>query len=529
MKPQFDYIVVGAGSAGCVLANRLSADTKVEVLLLEAGAHDWHPMIHVPIGFAYNLKRTDFNWAYQTQPEPGAGNRQIFWPRGKGLGGSSLINGMINVRGQSADYDYWRQLGNEGWSWNDVLPYFRELENYPGGTDTSRGKSGPLSISRVEAHPVSECFLEALAELGYKERDTNTGDQDGYSYVESTTRGGVRISAAAAYLKPARKRKNLRIVTHALVERILFEGQRAVGVMYSRRGNRYEAFVGREIIVSAGAVNSPQLLELSGIGRPEILLAAGVGIRHASPDVGENLQDHYSAFCAYRVTQPVTINELLRKFPFLQEIARYALFRRGLLAMAPAHVLAYVRSRSEVATPDIQIAILPGSLDAETHSLEALPGMTCAPYQLRPESRGSIHITSPDPTVYPAIRANYLTAEIDQHTIVAGLRISRRICEQPALMAYRGPELLPGNDLQTDDELLAFAREAGSTLYHPTSTCRMGSDSRAVVDPRLRVRGVEGLRVVDASVMPTIISGNTNTPTIMIAEKAAEMILTDAK
>lgn len=524
MAGEFDYVIVGGGSAGCVLANRLSEDPATSVLLLEAGARDWHPMIHVPVGYAYNLKRTTFNWMYQTEPEPGAAMRRIFWPRGKVLGGSSALNGMINVRGQSADYDHWRQLGNAGWSWDDVLPYFRKLENYQQGTGPDRGHEGPLTITKVEPHQVSDAFLAALASMGLKERDTNVGEQDGYSYVESTTRNGVRQSTAAAYLKPVRHRPNLKVITSALAEKILFEEKRASGVRYRRRGTVQVVRANREVIVSAGAVNSPQLLELSGIGRPEVLNNAGIPMIVASLNVGENLQDHYSAFCAYRVTQPVTINELSRGLPFLREVMKYAVLRKGLLTLSPAHVLAYLRTRPEAATPDIQIAILPATLDAETNSLESAPGMTCAPYQLRPESRGTVHIQSGEPRDHPKILANYLTAELDQQTVVASLRLSRTICEQPALSAFRGLELLPGKDLQSDDELLAFAREAGSTLYHPTSTCRMGSDPAAVVDSQLRVNGVSGLRVVDASVMPTLISGNTNTPTIMIAEKAADMI-----
>jgi choline dehydrogenase len=528
MNAEFDYIIVGAGSAGCVLANRLSADGKHKILLLEAGSGRWHPMTHIPVGFAYNIKRTAFNWAYETESEAGAGNRRIAWPRGKGVGGSSLINGMINVRGQSADYDHWRQLGNEGWAWDNVLPYFRKLENFAEGKHPSRGKSGPLNISKVEAHPLSDKCMEALAELGYHETDTNSGDQDGFSYVEATVRNGVRNSTAMAYLKPARRRPNLLVVTEALVDRILFDGLRATGIAYQRGGKHHQVFAGREVIVSAGAINSPQLLELSGIGRPEILNAAGINVVHSSPHVGENLQDHYYAPCVYRVKQSITINELSRGLPFLHEVFRYVLFRRGLLAAAPAHVLAYVRSHPEACTPDVQIPILPASMDARSGTPEMLPGITCGPHQMRPESRGTVHIRSADSSHHPVIHANYLTTELDQRTIVSGLRISRTIFAQSALQPYIAEELLPNSALRTDDELLAHARETGGTLYHPTSTCRMGSDDLAVVDARLRVHGIAGLRVVDASVMPTIISGNTNTPTIMIAEKAADMLLSDA-
>jgi choline dehydrogenase len=528
LQRKYDYVIVGGGSAGCVLANRLSANPNVEVLLLEAGPRDWHPMIHIPVGYAYNLKRSTFNWMYHTEPEPGADGRQLYWPRGKVLGGSSSINGMIHVRGQSRDYDHWRELGNDGWGWSDVLPYFKRLENFGAGTGDTRGAGGPIHISMVERHPVSDAFLSALQGSGLHQRDTNSGEQEGYSYVESAIKNGRRQSTAVAYLNPVKRRRNLHIVTAALVDKILFEGRRAVGVRYDHHGARLTAQAGKEVILSAGSINSPQLLELSGIGRADVLSAAGVTVLAESRNVGENLQDHYSAFCAYRVLKPVTINEMSRGLPFLREVFKYAASRTGLLTLAPAHVLAFLRTADTLRTPDLQIAILPATLDSKSHALEAKPGMTCAPYQLRPESRGSIHIASNDARTPPKIRGNYLTAELDQQILVKGLRLSRRICTHPALAQFRGAELLPGEGNQSDAELLAFARESGSTLYHPTSTCRMGSDESAVVDTRLRVNGVVGLRIVDASVMPTLISGNTNSPTVMIAEKASGMILADA-
>jgi choline dehydrogenase len=486
-------------------------------------------MIHVPAGYAYNLARSHINWMYETEPEHGADGRRIAWPRGKVLGGSSAINGLINIRGQSADYDHWRQLGNMGWAWDDVLPYFCSLEHFYGGQSESRGRSGPLKVSPVERHEVSDAFLRALNGLGLSRRDLNAGEHEGYDYVEAITHDGLRQSSAVAFLNPVKGRPNLHIETSALVERVQFEGRRAVGVQYQRGGRERTAHCRREIILSAGAVNSPQLLELSGIGRPDIVRRQGIELVHASNEVGENLQDHYATFCSYRVVKPVTINDVSHGLPFLGEIAKYLLSRQGLLTLAPAHVLAFVKTRPELATPDLQIGILPATRNPETNSLESEPGMTCASVQLRPESRGSIHIVSRDHRVHPKIIANYLSTELDRITVVAGLRICREICAQPALSRYKGKELLPGAARHTDQELLQYAQAAGSTVYHPTSTCRMGADPTAVVDPRLRVNGVSGLRVVDASIMPTLISGNTNTPTMMIAEKAAAMILADSK
>ncbi|AOH87195.1 hypothetical protein AWL63_23825 (plasmid) [Sphingomonas panacis] len=527
MGVNYDYIIVGAGSAGCVLAERLSQGSE-RVLLIEAGGRPMHPMLHIPAGYSYNLGPRPYNWGYETEAEPVLGGRKIKWPRGKVLGGSSAINGMINVIGQREDYDHWRQLGNEGWAWDDVSPYFRRLERFPeGGAD--RGKTGRLGITPMAPHPISEAFIGALDSLGTKLTDTNSGDQEGCTYVESTVFKGVRQSTAKAYLEPARKRPNLSIMTDALVERIVFDGNRATGVVV-RRDDRVETVATKgEVIVSAGAVNSPQLLELSGIGHSETLVAAGIKVFHDLAGVGENLQDHYAAFVSYRVAGAKTVNELSRGLPLVGQVLRFAFLRKGLLTSAPAHVLAYIRTRSNLASPDIQLAMMPATLDPQTNALEREAGMTCVAYQLRPDSRGSIHVTSADPSKPPRIIANYLKEAGDQQTIVEGIKAIRTIIGQPPLDPFRRQELTPGAARQSDADLLAFARETGSTLYHPAGTCKMGNDDAAVVDARLRVRGLRNLRVVDASVMPVIISGNTNTPTIMIAEKAADMILADAR
>lgn len=531
---EFDYVITGAGSAGCVLANRLSEDPKVSVLLLEAGPKDRNPMIHLPAGFASTLKDPKVNWLYETEPEPGANNRAIVWPRGKVLGGSSSINGLLYVRGQTQDYDRWAQLGNRGWAWDDVEPYFRKSVDHaePGAL---HGVGGALAVSAApDRHPISDAFIAAGETLGIPRRDDLNGlDQEGIGYYHMTARNGLRVSTAKAFLKPIRIRKNLNIVTGALAFRIFFEGTRAEGVAYSRGGRQCYAKARREVLVCGGAVNSPQLLQLSGIGPAALLREHGIDVVADLPGVGENLQDHYVIGCAYRCTRPVTVNEQSRGLPLLGEALKWLVLRRGLLAMSAAHIGAFVKTRPELDSPDVQYHILPASMTQNIApgkmELDSFPGMTCAPCQLRPQSRGSIRIKSSIPTTPPAIRPNYLTARLDQETVVESLKIARRLFNAAPLDPYRGAELEPGADVQSDDELLAFARERGNTIYHPVGTCKMGSDPMAVTDAQLRVHGIQNLRVIDASIMPNLVSGNTNAPVIMIAEKAADMIKAAAR
>lgn len=535
---EFDFIIVGAGSAGCVLANRLTADGKHSVLLLEAGGKDSSPMIHIPIGYATTLKDPKVNWLYETEVDPTSGNRPHVWPRGKVLGGSSSINGLLYVRGQVADFDQWAQLGCAGWSHSEVLPYFRRAEsNERLGEDPFHGGDGPLNVSDPQdRHPISDAVIRAGVEAGIPFNDDINGEaQDGISYFQMTIKNGRRWSLAMGYLRPALQRSNLTLEIHAQAECVTFDGKRATGVRYTQNGTSITAMARREVILSGGAVNSPQLLELSGIGDPDVLAAAGVPVVHALNGVGGNLQDHYMVSTKFRLKDCISVNELSRGWRLVREVARYAVQRKGLLALSAAHIQAYVRTRPGLSGPDVQYHILPGSMDADAYVnkgelvLEKLPGLTIAPCQLRPESRGSIHIKSAAPLDRPAIRPNYLADANDQATIVAGLRWARLLASQPALSPWMAEELMPGLDLQSDDELLNYARTMGSTLYHPVGTAAMGraDDASSVVDSQLRVHGITSLRVVDASVMPRLVSGNTNAATVMIAEKAADMILAD--
>jgi choline dehydrogenase len=537
---EFDYVIVGAGSAGCVLANRLTEDGRHRVLLLEAGPPDSDPLIHIPVGYAKTLKDPKINWLYETEPVEGTGNRPHVWPRGKVLGGSSSINGLLYVRGQAADYDNWAQLGATGWGWADVLPYFRRAEANERLADDLHGCEGPLNVSdATQRHPVSDAVIAAGIEAGLPFNDDCNGEsQDGISYFQLTVKNGRRWSTASAYLKPAMARTNLAVETRAQAEGLLFDGKRAVGVRYRQNGRTLTVRAAREVILCGGAVNSPQLLELSGVGDPEVLKPAGIEVRHALSGVGNNLQDHYVVSLQFRLKRGVlSVNELSRGWRLAREVMRYAVNRTGLLTLSAAHIQAYIRTRPGLSGPDVQFHILPGTADIPKYTeqqiweLEKEPGLTIAPCQLRPESRGSIHVRNSDPFAQPSIRPNYLFDPLDQATITAGLKFGRKLAAQPALAPYISHETFPGEAAPDDAGLLAWARESGTTIYHPVGTCRMGQagDAGAVVDPDGRVHGIGSLRVVDASVMPRLVSGNTNAPTIMIAEKISDTILADAR
>lgn len=527
----FDYIVVGAGSAGCVLANRLTASGRHRVLLLEAGGHDRHLWIHIPLGYGKLFADSRVNWLYKTEPEPELDNRQVIQPRGKVLGGSSSINGLLYLRGQPEDYDHWRQLGNSGWSFDDVLPYFRRAEHQERGEDALHGVGGPLAVSNVcEPHPLCEAFIDAAQQAGYPRNDDFNGPtQEGAGYFQLTARKGRRWSTAVGYLREARRRSNLVVETNALASRILFEGRRAVGVEYRQGDVTRTARASGEVILAGGAFNSPQLMQLSGLGPADLLRAHGIDVTADMPGVGEDLQDHLQVRIQYRCTEPITMNDVVNNWR--QRIGagmRYALFRKGLLAIGAGYAGGFFRTSANVATPDVQVHFIIFSGEASGAALHPFPGFIASICQLRPESRGFVRIKSADPAAPPAIQPRYLSDPIDRDTVVSGLKLLRGIMEQPAMRHYIAEERVPGPQVTSDADLLAFARAAGTTVFHPTSTCRMGADANAVVDERLRVRGIGNLRVVDASIMPTVVSGNTNAAVIMIAEKGADMILQDA-
>ena len=529
---EFDYVIVGAGSAGCVLANRLSADGKNSVLLLEAGPRDTNLWIHVPLGYGRLFKEKTVNWMYQTEPEPGLDGRSVFQPRGKVLGGSSSINGLLYIRGQHQDYDRWRQHGNHGWGFDDVLPYFRKAEDQVRGADDFHGAGGPLPVSDLgHPDPLSAAFIAAAAETGLPvNHDFNGASQEGAGFFQTTTKHGRRASAAVAYLGSARRRNNLRIETSALAQRIVFEGRRAAAVEYRRAGALKTARARREILVSGGAFNSPQLLQLSGVGPAELLRKHGIDVVLDAPGVGHDLQDHLQVRVVMRCSQAITLNDVVNS-PVRKILTglRYAAFRTGPLTIAAGTSGAFFRTDPRLATPDIQIHFLPFSTDKMGEKLHPFSGFTASVCQLRPESRGSLRIRSADPAAPPEIRVNYLATEVDRTANVEGLKMLRKILAAAALRPYVVEEVDPGAKAVTDEALLAHCRARGSTIYHPTSTCRMGNDPLAVVDQRLRLRGIDGLRVVDASAMPDLVSGNTNAVVIMIAEKASDMILQDAR
>ncbi len=526
-----DFIVIGGGSAGAALVNRLTENGRWSVLLLEAGRAS-HPYAMIPASFGLFIDHPGVNWRYFSEPEEGTAHRKIPVPRGKMLGGSSSINGLVFVRGQPLDFNSWAQFGNRGWSFDDVLPIFRRMENFEQGGDGFRAEGGPLHVSEVpDQSPLYDALFAAAREIGIpKNPDYNGASQEGICKTQVTIRNGRRMSTAHCYLRPAGKRPNLRIMADTMVHRLLLDGSRCVGVAYEHKGEMVEVHAGKEVIVSAGGVASPQLLELSGIGDPDVLKRHGIEVRHALDGVGDNLRDHMNARIQWRITKAgLSYNERMRGLGKAREALRYAFSRRGFLSLPSAPLLGFFKTRPELDMPDIQSHLVPYTIkNAKLRQLHDEPGMTLACYQLRPESLGSIHIRSPDPRAQPAIRFNFLSDPLDRQTMIDGVRLLRRLAGAKAMDPIRGEELSPGTAVSSDDEILAWIRENAETAYHPIGTCRMGPAGRkTVVDDRLRVHGLSGLRVADASIMPTMISGNTNAASIMIGEKASDMIKED--
>jgi len=532
----FDYVIVGAGSAGSVLANRLSEDEKTTVCVLEAGPRDWHPFIHIPAGFMYTLVNPRVNWLYTSEASEWTGGRRIAAPRGKTLGGSSSINGHIYNRGQRLDFDGWAQRGNHGWGYADVLPYFRRTERRMGGDDLFRGRDGQLPITDLDwRDPLCDAFIEGAVQMGIpRNRDYNGTMQAGVSYVQRVIQNGRRKSAARGYLHPAMSRKNLTVRTHAHATRIVLDGKRAVGIRYrkgGRDGATMEVRTAKEVILCGGTVNSPQLLQVSGIGPAPLLQSLGIAVKHALAGVGENLRDHYAPRTRWAVgAKGITYNDRGRGLGLVRQALHYAISGKGLLAMVGAPIRAFVRSREGLDAPDLLLGWVPMLTEPGPRGprIARQSGMTCYAHPMRPESRGRIHIVSSDPGKPPAINFNFLSSPVDAELTVRAIRIACSIMRAPALAPMQISEIAPGPDRRSDDEILDWVKKAAETTYHPVGTCKMGSDAQAVVDARLRVHGIAGLRVADASIMPTLTSGNTNAPSIMIGEKAAAMVLEDA-
>jgi choline dehydrogenase len=528
----YDYIVVGAGSAGAVLASRLSENPRHQVLLVEAGG-DTHFLSRFPLSFGLFIEKAGVNWLYQSEPEPNTGNRPIPVPRGKMLGGSSAINGLVWVRGQTLDYNTWAQMGARGWSWQDVAPLFTRIENYEKGGKDGRGTEGPLSITEVpDQSALYDAIFDAAVAAGYKVNpDYNSEDQEGVVKTQASISHGQRMSVARCYLQPAMKRPNLTVVTNAPTRRVVLDGKRCTGIVYEQAGQMIEANAGREVILCAGAVATPQLLELSGIGNADVLARHGIAVRHESPWVGENFRDHLNARIIWKVNdKTVSYNHRAQGLGAIQEGLRYLTTRGGFISLPSAPMLAFLRTRPDMETPDVQMHIVPYSIkDPKTRKLQDFPSMTMSCYQLRPESLGSIHIKSSNPDDQPAIRFNFLSDPIDQRAMVDGFKIVRKIIESAPMDALRGDEFSPGKSVSSDDEILDWIRHNAQTAYHPIGTCRMGpAGQRTVVDERLRVHGLSGLRIADASIFPTMPSGNTNAPAIMVGEKAADILREDA-
>ena len=529
MNNNYDYIIVGAGSAGCAVANRLSENPQHNVLLIEAGRAS-HPVTRLPASFALLIDNPLANWRYRSEPEESTGNREIPVPRGKLLGGSSAINGLVYVRGNKLDYDTWAQMGNTGWSYDDVLPFFKKMENYQGELSEIRGGDGPLKVSEVtDRNPIYDGLFKAAEENKIPvNKDYNGDDQEGISYTQTTIYKGERMSAKIAYLSPIKSRKNLTIITDSLVTRLLFEGKQCVGAEVKNKNKIIQYSAAKEVILCGGAINSPQVLELSGIGDRSILESKGIELIHELKGVGENLRDHLAPRLVYNITKPgIAYNDKARGVNLIKQVFKYVFQRDGFLTLPSAPVIGFFKTRKELAAPDIQVHFIPYKvvLKDGKRSLGKEPGITCTVNQNLPESKGSIHIKSNDPEEFPSIKYNFLSSQLDKDTLVAGVKFIRNLMKTEPMKEFVNNEIQPGFEISTDDDILEFIKNKAETVYHPSGTCKMGFDQSAVVDKNLKVHGIKGLRVADASIMPTLVSGNTNAVCMMIGERCADFII----
>ncbi|WP_404401438.1 GMC family oxidoreductase [Pelagibacterium halotolerans] len=527
LEGDYDYIIVGAGTAGCVLANRLTEDPQKRVLLLEAGGSDNYHWVHIPVGYLYCIGNPRTDWMMKTASEPGLNGRSLVYPRGKVLGGCTSVNGMIYMRGQAADYDHWRQLGNAGWGWDDVLPYFLKSEDHHAGEGAWHRKGGEWKVQRQRlSWDILKAVQQGAMEFGVMPRDDfNDGNNEGSGFFEVNQNGGVRWNTAKAFLRPAMRRPNLRVITHALTDRLTFDGKRVTGVRFRHKGQVVEARARGDVLLAAGAINSPKILELSGVGRPEVLAGLGVPVVHESPGVGENLQDHLQIRTVYKVGNAKTLNTAANSlFGKARMAVEYGLFRSGPLSMAPSQFGMFTKSDPSLETPDLEYHVQPLSTDRLGDPLHPFPAITVSVCNLRPQSVGSSHALTPDPEQQPDIRLNYLSAEADRQVAVRAVEQARRIMTAKTLAPHAPEEILPGPAVASEADLLREIGNIATTIFHPVGTCKMGQDANAVVGSDLRVHGLDGLRVIDASIMPRIVSGNTASPVVMIAEKAADMI-----